>query len=387
MAGSCDDSADDRILSLLGVNSRMGIDKIAPEVGMTRACVYGAVKRLSKELDIAFVPEIGIRNLWRYEFLGLSWGKSKKELLESIIQPELQSPGFEEYVAMIEFKGEAEPTDADILKSTDESYIPQYVARTSGQCDVFMYLVARDSTEVSRFIYEFRNNLSGFDLTVKLQFIAPNFGYFPFNDKFIEQTHIQNRYKKLLLALNKDTRVRLATLAGEFGGVSKMAMSAMHTRLKELGLMERPTICIRRPREQLIKIFTLSIVSSKKFFENRDKLLMNIVENSEKRYIFIADIRNPDGIMIIARFGSMFEIEQFKKDLAKLDLGVELLESTLLKNVSGNLGIRNFVKEKTVQYAMLKAKGLVKERRATKIEGAKTKGRLKTDLGSFTPVS
>lgn len=385
MAGGCDETADDRILSLLGVNSRMGIDKIADETGMTRACVYGAVKRLAKELDITFVPEIGIRNLWRYEFLGLSWGKSKKELLESIIQPELQSPGFEEYVAMIEFKGKAEPTDSDILKSTKGSYIPQYIARTSGQYDVFMYLIARDSIEVSNFIYEFRNSLSGFELTVKLQFIYPQFGYFPLNDKFIEQTHIQSRYKKLLMALNKDTRVRLATLAGEFGGVSKMAMSAMHARLRELGLMERPTICIRKPKEQLIKIFTLSILSSKKFFENRDKLLMNIVENSEKRYVFIADIRNPDGIMIIARFSSMFEIEQFKKDFVKLDLGVEFLESTILKNVSGSLGIRNFMKEKTVQYAMLKAKGIVGKRGETRAEEGKI--RSKKDSVSFTPIS
>ena len=365
----------------------MGIDKIAPEVGMTRACVYGAVKRLSKELDIAFVPEIGIRNLWRYEFLGLSWGKSKKELLGSIIQPELQSPGFEEYVAMIEFKGEAEPIRRRYLKINEDSYIPQFVARTAGQYNIFMYLVARDSDEVSRFIYTFRNSLSGFDLTVKSQFISPKFGYFPLNDRFIEQTHIQSRYKKLLLALNKDTRVRLTSLAGEFGGVSKMAMSAMHARLRELGLMERPTICIRKPREQLIKIFTLSIVSSKKFSENRDKLLMNIVDNSEKRYIFMADVANPDGIIVIARFGSMLEIEQFKKDFAKLDLGVELLESTLLKNVSGNLGIRNFMKEKTVQYAMLKAKGLIKERKSSRIEESKTKIKSKKDPASFTPVS
>jgi hypothetical protein len=150
----------------------------------------------------------------------------------------------------------------------------------------------------------------------------------------------------------------------------------MHGRLKEMGLLKRPTICIRKPQEQLIKLFIASITEAKRFLDNRDFWLANIVKNSQNHYIFIADIVNPEGFMVIARFKSPLEAEQFKKDLNKLDLGVEITESTILENVLGTLGIRNFMPEETIQYAELKTRGLV-----TDINGISLENKVTNDSG------
>jgi DNA-binding Lrp family transcriptional regulator len=348
-----------RILGLLSMNSRLGIDKLAEQTGISRNQAYDLLKRLVKTYEIRFLPEIGIENLWKYEFLGLCWGKSKRELQDTMTNEDAVQLGFGEYIAMVEFKGHKEPANDEIIKAMEESYMPQYIARMSGQCNLFIYLIARSPVEASQFIYKFRNNLNKYNLTVKLQFIFPGFGYFPLNDKFIEQTQIQHRYKKLLLALNKNARIRLSSLSEEFGGVSNMTMSTMNARLKELGLVKRTTLCIQNPKEQIIKLFTISIVDGEKFLKNTNLLLMNIVKNATKHYIFIANIKNPDGVMFLARFETLLEAEKFKKEFETLDLGIEMNESMLLENLYGNLGIRNFSPEATVQHAFLKAKGLI----------------------------
>ena len=132
-----------KLLTILSMNSRLGIDRLSGMVGLSRNQVYDLVKRIIKKYDIKFVPEIDIDGLWKYEFLGLSWGKSKRELLEMMLKDEPAQIGFEQYVAMIEFKGQEEPTNEEIMKATVGSYIPQYIARASGQCSLFMYLVSR----------------------------------------------------------------------------------------------------------------------------------------------------------------------------------------------------------------------------------------------------
>ena len=347
---------EEKVLTLLSMNSRTGIDKISAETGIKRGQVYTLIKKLIKKYGIRFVPEIGLDCVWKYEFLGQSWGKSKKELL----QTNMKKLGFEQYIAFIQFKGQEKPTHEEILKATEGSYIPQYIARTTGGCSLFMYLVARNSLEVSAFTYTFLKNLSKFSMELRLKFIQPTFGYFPLCDGLIQQMQIQARYQKLLLALNKNARVKFTALLNDFGGVSDMTMSELGSRLRETGLLRRSTICITRPREQLTKLFVFSIVDMQKFQKNRYAWFLELVKSRFRDYVFMADIEDPFGIMIITKFETVLEAEEFKEEIDKLDMGVKLEESTILESVRGELGIRNFMPEETPQYNALKAKGLIK---------------------------
>ena len=179
--GDGDNKVEDRDPTALSMDSRASLDEIAEYAGLTRDQARGRVKNLVEEYGIRFVPEINLRNLQKDEYLGLSWGKSKREMLGMLTSGANFSIGFEEYVAFIEFKEGR--TDKEILKAMEGSYIPQYVARMSGQSSLMIYAVARNSEEISRFIYKFMNNLDKFNSTVRLQFIYTTFGYFPLNDR------------------------------------------------------------------------------------------------------------------------------------------------------------------------------------------------------------
>ncbi len=353
-----DKKIEERILTALSMNSREGIDGIAEYAGVTRDQAHGRIKKLVEKYGIRFIPEINLRNVQKYEYLGLSWGKSKREMIGLLTSGASFSIGFEEYIAFIEFK-EGEPTDREILDAMEESYLPQYIARTSGGCSLMLYAVARNSQDISRFLYKFMNNLGKFNSTARLQFIWPTFGYFPLRDELINQMQINSRYRTLLLALNKNAKVEFKSLAKEMGGVTGMTVGATYARLGDMALLERPTICITKQVEPLIGLFTLAIVDRKRFMKNRDKWLLDFVREKIKHYVFIANINNPDGILIIARFGNALEMENFKKNIDTLDIGVEIEESTILQDIYGNLGIRSFIPEETIQYKELASKGLV----------------------------
>ncbi|MDE1856312.1 MAG: hypothetical protein KGH49_03715, partial [Candidatus Micrarchaeota archaeon] len=177
----------------------------------------------------------------------------------------------------------------------------------------------------------------------------------------INQMYVQSQYKKLLLALNKNAKVEFTSLVDDFGGVTSATIGASYARMKEIGLLVRPTMYISKPDELIVKLFVLSIIDRQKFAKNRDKFLLDFVQNRFKHYVFMATIRNPGGFLIIARFKTPLEEEEFKRGLESLDLGTEISESTILQHIYGNLGIRNFVKKETLQYKELRTKGLISE--------------------------
>ncbi|MDE1870300.1 MAG: AsnC family protein [Candidatus Micrarchaeota archaeon] len=352
-----DSEVENRIITLLSMDCRISVDRMAPSVGVTRDQVYGRTKKLIEKYDVRFVPQINISNLQKYEFLGISWGKSKREILNKISEDNIEI-GFEEYIALIDFKG-GEPSDKEILDALGDSYIPQYVARISGQHNLFIYAIARHSSDITEFMYKFMNKLDRFNSIERLQFIYPSFGFFPINNKFIEQIQIQPRYKKLLLLLNSNAKTEFSRLTKGMGGISPATVGVLYVRLKEIGLLERPTLYLVKPEELIIKLFIFSIVDRQKFSKNRDKFLLDFVQDKIKNYIFMATIRNPGGGIIFARFKTPLEVEEFKKSFINIDLGIELSESTVLQNIYGNLGVRNFLPEETTQYKELESKGLV----------------------------
>lgn len=354
-----DKYAEEAIITLLSMDSRIGIDKIAAEVGLTRDQVYGRIKKLVKEYGIRFVPEINIANLQRYEFLGMSWGKSKREILNMVTQESAPNIGFEEYVALVDFKG-GTPSDEEILKAMGDSYIPQYIARMAGQHNLFVYAIARHATDITEFMYQFMNNIK-LNSVDRVQFIYPEFGFFPLNDKILEQMQVQSQYKKLLLSLNKNAKVEFSSLTKEMGGITGATVGSLYARLKEIGLITRPTICITQPAESIVKLFLFSIVDKQKFVKNKGGFLLDFVKNRTNQCIFMASIMNPSGFLVLARFKSPLEEEEFKTRMNELDFGVEISESTILQSVYGMLGIRDFTPSATAQYKWLRIRKLVEE--------------------------
>lgn len=352
-----DVNLEDRILTLLSMDSRISNDRIAESVGATGDLVHGRVKKIVERLGIRFVPEINLVKIEKYECLGLGWGRSKRELLNLLTNRDVINLGFEEYIAFLDFKNK-EPGNAEVIKAIGDSYLPQYIARIDGQ-RLFMYAVARNSLDMYDFMYDFTNSLNKFDLIGHVQFVYRNFGYFPLNDKLITEMQINAKYKKMLLELNKNAKAEFSSLRKEFGGVTGASIGQLYSKLRETDMMVRSTLFITKPEEPIIKAFMISIVDRQKFTKNKHDWFLSMVKDNFKHYIFMGSIANPTGLFILARFSTPLEVERFKSAFERSDMGIELSESTLLEKLYGNLGIRNFAPEETIQYKELEAKNLV----------------------------
>ena len=72
--------------------------------------------------------------------------------------------------------------------------------------------------------------------------------------------------------------------------------------------------------------------------------------------------------MIIAPVGNALEMENFRKNFEALDMGVEVEESTILQDIYGSLGIRNFAPEETLPIQGTFGEGLGFQRQKARIK-------------------
>ena len=344
---------DEKIITALSLDSRTGIDAISKGLGETRSFVYSAMKRLEEERKIHYIPQINIEKIQRNEFLALSRSMHKRSIQKSLPM----DLGFQEYIALIEFNDRV-PTDKEVLHAIEGTFAPQYVARMSGSCNLFMYLVARNSFGMSAFLYSFMEKLKEYDAVARMQSIARTFGYFPIRDTLIDQMQIQHGHKRVLKALNKGIRRRFSDIGKELG-MPGPSVAFDYRRLLDLGIITRPTLYMEKPREQVMKLFSFAIVNRKKFYKNRDRWLLDFVGKHLRNYVFICNIASPEGILMLTRFNDLLEAENFRFSLEKFNLGIKMGESTMINSIVGNLGVRNFEPSETMQYQYLEAEGMV----------------------------
>ncbi len=344
---------EEKLLTELSMNSRSGIDKVSQQANLSRGSVYKLIGKLVEKYDLHFVPEINLERIWKYEFIALTRRKSKRE----IYQTPVNKLGFESFAMLTKFAGKM-PSNEEILAAIGKSYLPQYIARLSGQYSLFIYAVARNSAEASEFQYSFMNKLSKYNSIPRIKAIYPTFGFFPITNALIEQMNIQVSYKRILQALNNGTRRRFIEMGKEIG-VDNQMIGFDYARMQDIGILRRSTLYMGKPPEPIIKLFMISIRQREKFLKNRQRFLLDFVKKRVNTFVFMSNQIDPEGFLIIAKFNSPYEEEEFRKSIERLNMGVKIFESTVIKTIYGHLGIRSFVPEETDQYKELESKGLV----------------------------
>ncbi len=345
--------AEAKLLTELSMNSRAGIDKLAQQIGMQRGSVYKMIGRLVEEYGLHFVPEINLERIWKYEFIATTRRKSRREIYHT----QVNRLGFEDFAMLVKFIGKA-PSNKEVMEAIGKSYLPQYIARLSGQYSLFVYIAARNSAEANEFQYSFMNKLGRYSSIPRTKPLYPSFGFFPLTNALIEQMGIQISYKRILQALNNGSRRRFIEMSREIG-VDNQMIGFDFARMQDIGMLLRSTLYMDKPPEPLIKLFMVSIRQRSRFLKNRQRFLLDFVKKRIDTVIFMSGIIDPEGFLIIARFKNSKEEEEFKRSIARLNLGVKVFESKLIKTLSGHLGIRRFVAEETSQYKELESKGLV----------------------------
>lgn len=348
------------ILKLLSVNGRMSIGDIARRIKATKASAYNLFLETVNEYDLHFVPEINIEELWRYEFLKLSFHKStKKEMREEILD-KLPEMGFDQYIVFFKFLKKP-PSDEKIIKAIGESYIPQYIARVRGHYDLVMHGVARSFEEMDNFLIDFRKVLGRCPLLLELNVIKLAIGFFPLRDAVIQQFNISDTYKDLLLGLNQDGRQEFKEIAKKAKKKPELIVYGMD-RLKRTGILKRITYYQNKPKNIVNTIILMKIIDESLFSATRHKWILDAVldyQGKPNEYILAGDISSTHGITIFGNFESNGRAEEFLNKLKKRLKGVEFQDITITKPLMGHLGVRNFDMRYSHYYTYLEMKKLM----------------------------
>ena len=341
------------ILRELSMDARQSLSAMAEKANASKTTVFNELNTLIERNDIRFVPEINLEELWKHELLYTTKWMQKREFR----QLDIHQIGFTEYVGFVKFLGK-KPSDAELVKAVSNSYIPQNVSVLYGKYDLFMYLVARDYNELNFFLHNLHKSLKGYKMRIMINPINKTLGFFPLRNELIEQFKLPEKYKKLLLTLNNDSRGQLS----QGLEMDKNTITYIYKTLIDYGIVSRTTIHMRNPDNAFTGIISYSIVDHEKFQRNRFKWFEHMVKMDNNKlgsYTFMADHFDPYGGVIIAsaRNGTCFD--GIKKSLDNLNLGLELDSFVLTRLIFGELGVRNFDLRYTNQYRLLATEGIV----------------------------
>ncbi|MGI0141470.1 MAG: hypothetical protein ACREBF_02350 [Candidatus Micrarchaeales archaeon] len=339
-----------KMLKILGINARTSNSNLAKLLEIPKSTAQMLFAELVKEYDLHFTAEIGIEELWRWEFVKQARTYNKKGILEKVIDnlPEL---GFEEFIIFLKFL-DGSPSAEELSRAAGRSYIPQFVGMLHGEYDVVMYAVARNYDGANRFVIELGKQLHKYKVTSDLLNITRMYGFFPLGKKLIEQFHIPDTYEHILMGLHNEGRMEFSGIAKKFKHGLPHILYA-YDRLKKTNILTRLTYYEGKPHNIFSVLIRIKIVNETDYFESRGMWFLDMVKNSENKhtnYTFMCDISNPQGILLLMNFADGDAAESFVAKLRKLLRGAEISYFVLTKIVFGNLGVRDFDMKFTVQY-------------------------------------
>lgn len=348
-----------RMLKLLSINGRMSIGNLGKNLGITKPSAYHLFLETIKEYDLKFVPEIDIEKIWRYEFIKMSRMRTKKEILDEAIE-EIPEAGYEEYLVVFNFLKGA-PSDEQVLKALEGSYIPQFVARLSGgKYDFIMYGVSRNYAEINSFIINFSKKLKK-PVTSKLNKIKGHFGFFPLQNKLLEKFNISETYLALLLGLNENGRQEFISIAKKFKKEQQGMVYAMD-RLRRTEILKRVTYYEGKPKTTYNLVMQVKIFDYDKYLAKRNTWALELVKGYEKKhneYIYMCDISNPQGIFIFASFVDKKAADKFVSGIKRSNSGIDITSVRMTNVLVGQFGIRDFDMRYSEQYHSLENDRLV----------------------------
>lgn len=348
-----------RMLRLLSVDARISMQDLANQLKTTKVNAYNLFNELANEYGLRFVPEIGIDKLWKWEFIKRARLRTKRGILAEAVE-ELPLTGFGEYLILIKFIGKR-PADEEIVKAVGNSYAPQFAAKTKGEYDLVIYAVERSYEDAVRFTDTLGKNLSKYKMLAYTSRVWGSFGFFPLNNKLIEQFDIFDTYKNLLFGLNEAGR-NTFTEIGKHYNQGPAQMLYAYDRLARTEILKRVTYFESKPKNGFGVLAVVKTQSEKEFDESKDRWFARLTKEYEKREnecVFICDTPSPKGLVVVADFPTRSAANRFLSSMRSSLKGAQVGSMQLGKVLVGSMGVRDFDMRYASQYKSLERKKLV----------------------------
>jgi DNA-binding Lrp family transcriptional regulator len=367
----------DKILKILSVNGRASSNEIAVGIKMPKPSSYNLLNEVINEYDLHFVPEIDIRNIWKYEIIKLSKTHSKREMLHRTIE-QLFELGFDEYFFFVKFIGRV-PSDEEIKKAAKDSYVTQFISRLDGkQYDLVFYVVSKGFIHAEYNLVKFLKGLGKYNYSASMTKVTRDMGFFPLNNEIIDKFNIADNYKSILMSLNENGREQISELA-KGSAEKRVKLIYAFDRLSRTDILPRITYYEGKPRSANMAMMTIKVINMPVFEKTRSRWFMTMLkdyENKPNEYIFVAEMTNPLGLIIFLNVERRERVKEIADRIRKDVSGIEINYSFVEGVIRGKFAIRNFDIRHSRMYEILESENL-----APKVErGIKTLNPMALDV-------
>lgn len=348
------DAVDLTILMSLSMNARMPVSRIADLAGISEQTAYSRIKTLERKFGINYILEINTEII-----------------------------GFAAYLILVKFETNIPPVEDMVAAFKSEPKI-QFAATTKGDYDIVAYMLDENSVKAENDLWKIMSEtaLSKYNAKWYMVPFGQTYSFVPLRKEFIEQVLQQKQLQRQNTAITpvRDTILkREFILLNELNNQAVMDFSVIdkkynfgsgasrytYQRLKENGIIIRPTIMMTRLPIKYIGILQTETINPKEVREDRYKLLIEEVEYAQitNKYALIGNTSIPEGLTL---FMPITEESDLEHALLPLKLhGTKTKSMIILKMLVGSLCYRRFDNTYTNLYSSLVTQKKVKPQEKT----------------------
>ncbi len=227
-----------KLLRILSEDGRASITRISNLMGISRDLVSQRLKVIENEFGVRYTPEFNEKAI----------GFSNR------------------HVIMVKFN--SKPDYDEIARLLNESYVPQLAVRIRGTFDMMIYANAPSSWEYVKWDKGMQIALADYDTLWQPSEIAhTQLGFFPLRNELLERATVKEKYRKLLLLLNKNSRSTFQSLSKELG-IHFNTVAYMFNSLMRMNYIKRFTISMDMHKDMALMLHAGKYTMSKKFESN-----------------------------------------------------------------------------------------------------------------------
>jgi DNA-binding Lrp family transcriptional regulator len=321
---------DEKLLMALSMNSRIPMSVLGRMVGLKETAVSRQVKRLERDYDIKHTLEIDTSKL-----------------------------GYSGFFITVKFLNDF-PKIEELKEILSKESKIQLALLTKGDSDLVMYVLTIESGDINKLIFELRMKFKHESIWNAAP-ISDGYGFVPLRDEFIDilKDKLLTREYAVLKELNSNGNIDLTEIDKKYGFDKGRSQYSYH-KLKEKGIIKRTTISMQKLPIRYIAIIFTDVINFEKFIKGRQKLLLNIIEQSERNYIskylLVDDSVSPDTAILYLPVFNYGDLEAEVEKISNLDLGVRLRTMIATDTILGSLCFRNFDNSYSDQYKILSEK-------------------------------
>ncbi|MGI0100330.1 MAG: Lrp/AsnC family transcriptional regulator [Candidatus Micrarchaeaceae archaeon] len=351
------------LLTALSMNGRMPMSVLGRMVGLKETAVASQIRKLERRYGITYMAEIDPSKL-----------------------------GYIQFLITVKFIDKF-PASSELKEILEKEARVQLAFITTGEFDLIMYALAKDSEEINMIVLGLRTKLN-YEAVWNAAPVFNDYGYLPIRTEFIDflKNNLLEREHAVLKGLIKDGKMDFTEI-DKVNGFDTGRSQYSYYRLKEKGVVIRITISMHNLPIKYVAIILEDIINWREFKANRDRSLRDIVEKNAtqiNKYLLVDDTVSPSGSVLYLPVFNEGDLDATVDSISSLNLGIKIKTLIITSIILGMFCFRSFDNDYSIQHGILVKE--YKDMATPKIDYEQT-GRIKkkrithTDIRGLRPES